>query len=65
MRQSRLPGYARRLSDQAEYLERATRLFRTGSRDPWFEGDANTYDATKETVNSITFAHTFLHEWDK
>jgi len=45
----------------------AARLFRTGSRDPWFggdEGDANTYSATKETANSVSFGHIFLHEWE-
>jgi hypothetical protein len=56
-------AYAYHLSGDADYLERAARLFRTGSRDPWFEGDANTYSATKEAINSITFGHLFLHEW--
>jgi hypothetical protein len=56
-------AYAHRISGEDDYLEWATRLFRTGSRDPWFEGDANTYSATKETVNGITFGHIFLHEW--
>ena len=56
-------AYAHRLSGDADYLERATRLFRTGSRDPWSEGDANTYSATKETANSITYGQRFLHEW--
>ena len=56
-------AYAHHISSEDDYLEWATRLFRTGSRDPWFEGDANTYSATKETVNCITFGHIFLHEW--
>jgi len=54
---------AYRLSGDADYLERGAALFRTGSRDPWFEGDANTYSSTKETANGITFGHTFLHQW--
>jgi hypothetical protein len=58
-------AYAHWLSDEADYLEWAARLFRTGSRDPWFEGDANTYVATKDTANSITFGHVFLHQWGK
>jgi hypothetical protein len=56
-------AYAYLLSGDADYLERATILFRTGSLDPWFEGDDNTYSSTKETINSITFGHVFLHEW--
>ena len=56
-------AYAFQISGEADYLERATRLFRTGSRDPWFEGDTNTYAQSKETVNSIAFGHLFLHTW--
>jgi hypothetical protein len=56
-------AYAYRLSSDPDYRERATTLFRTGSRDPWFEGDANTYSSTKETANGITFGHIFLYEW--
>ena len=56
-------AYAYRLSGEADYLERAAALFRAGSRDPWFEGDPNIYAESKETVNSITFGHLFLHEW--
>ena len=56
-------AYAYRLSGDADYLDRAAALFRTGSRDPWFEGDANTYSSTKEVANSITFGHVFLNEW--
>lgn len=56
-------AYAYRLSGEADYLERAARLFRAGSRDPWYEGDVNTYSATKETANSVTWGHVFLHEW--
>jgi len=56
-------AYAHRLSGRAEHLEWATRLFRTGSRDPWYEGDANTYSSTKETANGVAFGHLFLHEW--
>jgi hypothetical protein len=56
-------AYAYRLSGDRDYLERAAALFRTGSRDPWYEGDPNIYAESKETVNSITFGHMFLHEW--
>ena len=56
-------AYAHHLSGDANYLEWATRLFRTGSRDPWFVDDQNYYAESKETVNSITFGHIFLHEW--
>ena len=57
-------AYAYHLSGDADYLERAAALFRTGSRDPWYEGDPNVYAECKETVNSITFGHVFLHEWE-
>ena len=50
------PGY----SDEHGF---AAALFRTGTRDPWFEGDTNTYSATKETANSIAYGHIFLHIW--
>jgi hypothetical protein len=50
------------ISGEDDYLERAACLFRTGSRDPWYEGDANTYSSTKETANSVTFGHVFMHE---
>jgi hypothetical protein len=56
-------AYAYRLSGDANYLERAARLFRTGSRDPWYPDDLNFYAESKETVNSITFGHIFLYEW--
>ncbi|RME66233.1 MAG: hypothetical protein D6790_00515, partial [Caldilineae bacterium] len=56
-------AYAHRLRGDGASLDLATRLFRAGSRDPWYEGDANTYSATKETVNSIVFGNIFLHEW--
>jgi hypothetical protein len=56
-------AYAYQLSGNSAYLNWGTRLFRTGTRDPFFEGDANTYSATKEMANSITFGHTFLHGW--
>ncbi len=56
-------AYAHRLSGDADYLERATSLFRTGSHDPWFEGDANTYTSAKEMVNAIVFGQVFLNEW--
>jgi len=56
-------AYAYQLSGEADYLEWGTRLFRTGTRDPWGEGDVNTYAQCKETANSVTFGHIFLHEW--
>jgi len=56
-------AYAYHFGGNTDYLDRATRLFRTGSHDPWYEGDANTYSATKETSNSVFFGHVFLHEW--
>jgi hypothetical protein len=55
---------AYRFSGDADYLDRASALFRAGSRDPWYEGDPNIYAECKETINSITFGHRFLHEWD-
>jgi len=58
-----LMAYAYRFSGEADYLERAEALFRAGTRDPWFEGDANTYSSTKETANSVFFGHVFLNEW--
>ena len=51
------------LSGDPDYLERAAALFRTGSRDPWYEGDPNIYAECKETINSITFGHCFLRAW--
>ena len=56
-------AYAYRLSGDADYLALAEQLFRTGSRDPFYPDDANTYSTTKETINGITFGHTFLHIW--
>jgi hypothetical protein len=56
-------AYAYRLEGSVDYLDWAGRFFRTGSRDPWYEGDAGTYSSTKETVNAITFGHTFLAVW--
>jgi len=58
-----LMSYAHRFSGEADYLERAEALFRAGTRDPWFEGDANTYSATKEMANCVFFGHVFLNEW--
>jgi hypothetical protein len=51
------------LSGDSDYLDRAKQLFRTGTHDPWFEGDDNTYSSTKETANSIVFGNLFLREW--
>jgi hypothetical protein len=55
-------AYAYRFSKRDEFMGCAERLFRTGARDPFFEGDANSYTATKELVNGIVFGHVFLHE---
>jgi hypothetical protein len=54
---------AHAISGESDYLDRAERLFHTGSRDPWFEGDENTYSSSKETANSIVFGNHFLREW--
>ena len=56
-------AYAYHTSGQAKYLYRATRVFRTGSRGPWFEGDPGTSSESKQTNNSIPFGHTFLCRW--
>jgi len=56
-------AYAHHLGGSGRYLAAAAALFRAGSHDPWFEGDANTYSSTKETANSITWGNTFLWEW--
>lgn len=56
-------AYAYHTSGQAQYLDWATRLFRTGSRDPWFEGDPSIYSESKQTINGIAFGHTFLYRW--
>jgi hypothetical protein len=63
-----LPGadamtYACRYSGEPHYMESAMRLFRTGSRDPWFEGEDNVYYESKETANSVAFGHVLLYEW--
>jgi hypothetical protein len=56
-------AYAYYLSGDADYLERAAILFRTGTRDPFYEGDPSLYTETKQTINSISFGHLFLYEW--
>jgi hypothetical protein len=56
-------AYAHRYSGDSEYMELATRLFRAGSLDPWYEGDDNAYGESKETANSVAFGHVFLREW--
>jgi hypothetical protein len=55
-------AYANLLTDDPDYLDWAEMLFRTGSRDPWFEGDPLTYSETKQTINGITFGQIFLHQ---
>lgn len=56
-------AYAYHLGGGASYLDWAARLFRTGSRDPWFPDDPSIYSETKQTINSITFGHTLLYKW--
>lgn len=58
-------AYAYELSGDPVYLTTAASLFRTGTRDPWFLDDANTYSSTKETLNSITYGNIFLHVWQQ
>ncbi len=58
-------AYAYRLGGDADYMERAARLFRAGSRDPWYAGDANHYAESKEAINSLVFGHTFLNLWSQ
>lgn len=56
-------AYAYHLSGEADYLERAETLFRTGSHDPFFVDDLSMYTETKQTINSIVFGNIFLYEW--
>lgn len=56
-------AYAYHLSGDTSYLDWAAQLFRTGAHDPFYEGDPSLYTETKQTINSITFGHIFLHEW--
>jgi hypothetical protein len=56
-------AYAYRLSGNSEYMDIATSLFRTGSRDPWFEGDPSIYSESKQMINAVIYGNTFLYEW--
>ncbi len=56
-------AYAHRFSGNPQYLDRAAQLFRTGSHDPFYEGDTSLYTETKQSINSIAFGHIFLHQW--
>ncbi|MBN1312993.1 MAG: hypothetical protein JXB30_16395 [Anaerolineae bacterium] len=56
-------AYAYRLSGNDQYLDRAAALFRAGTIDPWYLDDPSIYSESKQTLNSITYGHTFLHEW--
>ena len=56
-------AYAYTLSGNANYLEWASRLFRTGSHDPWFEGDPSMYSETKQTANGVRYGNVFLYQW--
>ncbi len=56
-------AYAYHLGGDADYLDRAERLFRTGSRDPWYVGDPNIYAESKETANAVAYGHLFLYVW--
>ena len=54
-------GYAHILSNNPNYLNWGTELFRTGTRDPFFEGDPLIYTEVKQTINSITFGQNYLN----
>ena len=56
-------AYAYLLSGQNKYLDAAERLFRAGTRDPFFEGDPSCYSETKQAINSIAYGHLFLYAW--
>lgn len=56
-------AYAYHLSGDPGYLERAAALFRTGTRDPFYEGDPSIYSESKQAINSIVFGHLFLYGW--
>ena len=56
-------AYAYTLSGNANYLEWASRRFRTGSHDPWFEGDPSLYSETKQTANGVRYGNVFLYQW--
>jgi hypothetical protein len=54
---------AYKYSNEKNYFSRATVLFRTGSIDPFYEGDANTYTSTKEMANALVFGNNFIYQW--
>ena len=56
-------AYAYHLSGDADYLDRATALFRAGNRDPFYVDDPNTYSTTKETANAVSWGNIFLYMW--
>jgi hypothetical protein len=58
-------AYAYHLSGDEDYMKRAVSLFWTGTRDPWFEGDVNTYSSSKETANAVVWGQVFLQEWQQ
>ena len=58
-------AYAYHVSGDPQYLDWAAQLFRTGSHDPFYEGDTSLYTETKQAINSIAFGHVFLHQWDR
>ncbi len=56
-------AYAYALSGNVSYLEWASRLFRAGGHDPWFEGDPSMYSETKQTANGVRYGNVFLYQW--
>ncbi|MCJ7588643.1 MAG: hypothetical protein MUQ00_12195 [Candidatus Aminicenantes bacterium] len=50
---------------EKNYLDRAKVLFRTGTNDPAWEDDANTYTSTKEMANAVVFGNNFIWHWTK
>ena len=58
-------AYAYLLTETPHYLDWAAQLFRTGTRDPFFEDDPLLYTETKQTVNSIVYGNVFLNVWQE
>jgi hypothetical protein len=58
-------AYAYHLSGDTGYMDTAASLFRTGSRDPWFEGDPSIYSESKQMVNAVIYGNLFLYEWEQ
>jgi len=58
-------AYAYHLSGDPAYMDVATSLFRTSSRDPWFEDDPGIYSESKQMLNAVIYGNIFLYEWDQ